>query len=72
MIFIKKNLSYKIRKDLSESDENKEILSLETSYKNSSNIILNCCCKPLKADNDILNMFLKQDFKNSDMEKKPY
>ena len=29
LIFIKKNLSYKIRKDLSKSDEHKEILSLE-------------------------------------------
>ena len=29
LIFIKKNLSYKIRKDLSELEEHKEILSLE-------------------------------------------
>ena len=43
LIFIKKNLSYKIRKDLSESDEHKEILSLEVSCKNSSNILLSCC-----------------------------
>ena len=43
LIFIKKNLSYKIRKDLSESDEHKEILFLEMLYKNSSNILLSCC-----------------------------
>ena len=72
LIFIKKNLSYKIRKDLSESDEHKEILSLEISYKNSSNILLSCCYKPLKGDNDILSMFLKQVFEKSATEKKLY
>ena len=64
LIFIKKNLSYKIRKDLSESDEHKEILSLEISYENSSNILLSCCYKPPKGNNDILSMFLKQVFKS--------
>ena len=63
LIFIKKNLSYKIRNDLSESDEHKEILSLEISYENSSNILLICCYKPPKGGNDILSMFLKQIFK---------
>ena len=72
LIFIEKNLSYKIRKDLSESDEHKEILSLEISYKNSSNILLSCCNKSPKDDNDILSMFLKQVFKKSAAEKKPY
>ena len=72
MIFIKKNLSYKIRKDLSESDEHKEILSLEVSCKNSSNILLSCCYKPPKGDNDILSMFLKQVFRKSFCGKKPH
>ena len=53
LIFIKKNLSYKIRKDLSESDGHKEILSLEISYKNAPNILLSCCYKLPKGDNDI-------------------
>ena len=72
LIFTKKSLFYKIRKDLSESDEHKEILSLEVLYKNSSNILLSCCYKPPKGDNDILSMFLKQVFKKSTAEKKPY
>ena len=72
LIFIKKNLSYKIRKDLSESDEHKEILSLEVTRKNSSNILLSCYYKPPKGDNDILSMFLKQVFRKSTAEKKPY
>ena len=72
MIFTKKNLSYKIRKDLSESDEHKEKLSLEVSYKNSSNILLSCCYKPPKGDNGILSMFLKKVFKKYTAEKKLY
>ena len=55
-IFIKKNLSCKIRKELSESDEHKEILSLEASHKNSSNILLSCCYKLPKGDNDKSNL----------------
>ena len=66
------NLSYKIRKDLSESDKHKEILSLEVSCKNSSNILLSCCYKPGKCENDVLSIFLKQVFKKSTAEKKPY
>ena len=72
LILIQKNLSYKIRKDLSESDEHEEILFLEVSCKNSSNILLSCCYKPPKGDNDILSMFLKQVFKKSAAEKKPH
>ena len=72
LIFIQKNLSFKIRKDLSESDEHKEILSLNVSYKTSSKILLSCCYKPPKGDNHILRMFLKQVFQKSFAEKKPY
>ena len=72
LIFNKNNLSYKIRKALFESDEYKEILFLEVSYKNSSNILLSCCYKSPKGDNDIYSMFLKQVFKKPTAEKKPY
>ena len=50
LIFIKKNFSYKIRKDLSESDEHKKLRSLEVSYKNPSNILLSWSFKPPKSD----------------------
>ena len=72
LIFIKKNLSYKIRKDISESNKHKEIPSLEILYKNFFNILLSCCYKPPKCDNDILSIFLKEVFKKSAGEKKPY
>ena len=58
MIFIKKNLSYKIRKGLSESDENIEIIFLEITNANSSSILLSCCYKPPKGGNDTLSIFL--------------
>ena len=44
---------------------------LEISYKNSSNILLSCCYKPPKGDNDILSIFLRQVFKKTAAEKKP-
>ena len=72
LIFVKKNLLFKILKDLSESDEHKEILSLAISNKNFSNIFLSCCYKPSKDDNDILSTFLKQVFKKSTVEKLSY
>ena len=56
----------------SDSDEHEEILSLQVSCKTSSNILLSCCYKPPMDDNDILSRFLKQVFKKSTVEKKPY
>ena len=71
-LLLKKNLSYRIRKEFSESDENKVIFSLETLYNHSSTKLLVCDYKPPKGDNDMLSMFFKQVFKMSDPEKKPY
>ena len=72
LISIKKNFFYKLRKDLSESDEHNEILSLEISRKNFSKLLLSCCYKPTKGDNDILSMLLKEVFQKSAAEKKLY
>ena len=59
LIIIKKNLSYKLQKYFSQSDDYKEIFSLEISYKNYYNILLSCCYKLPKG---ILSMFLKTSF----------
>ena len=72
ILLLKKNLSYRIRKEFSESDENKVIFSLETLYNHSSTKLLVCDYKPPKGDNDMLSMFFKQVFKMSDPEKKLY
>ena len=39
---------YKIRKDLSISDKNKEILTIEIVSKGSKNMLLSCCYGPPK------------------------
>ena len=41
-------------------------------WKFGIKILLSCCYKPPKNDNDILTMFLKQAFKKSTAEKKLY
>ena len=63
LISTKKNPSQKIRKKFSESEEHREILSLEISNKNPSDILMSCGYNSPKGDNDILSMFLKQVFK---------
>ena len=72
LISTKKNPSQKIRKNFSESEEHREILSLEISNKNFSDILMSCCYKSPKGDNDISSMFLKQAFKKYIAEKKTY
>ena len=57
LTFIKKNISYKLRKGPSISDKRKEILNLGIASKNSCNILLSCCYKRPKGDNDILCIF---------------
>ena len=64
LIFIKNNLSYKIGKDLSKSDEDKEILFLEILNENSSKIPPTYCLKQPKVDNAILSMLLKKFLKS--------
>ena len=59
LIFTKKNLSCKIRKDLSESEKHKEILFQKISNKTSTDILLSCCYKPPKGDINIWSIFLK-------------
>ena len=56
--FIKKALSCKFRQNLVESDEHKEILSLEISNKNSCYVLLSRYYNSPKDGNDILSMLL--------------
>ena len=43
LIYEKTNLMYKIRKDLSISDKDKEILTIEIISKESKNVLSSCC-----------------------------
>ena len=46
LMYIRNDLSYKIRNDLCTSDGNREILTTESLTKSMKNIIVSCCYKP--------------------------
>ena len=68
LIFIEKNIYWKSQKELSESDDHKEIFSLEVLNEKYSNILQSCYYKPPKGDNDLLSMSLTQIFEKSTAE----
>ena len=71
LIYIKKNLDYTIRNDLSVSDGDKEIVTVEFLNKDSKNILLSCCNRPPAGDSENLSMFLKNELiEKSILEKK--
>ena len=49
LIYIKKNLMYRIRKDLSIYDRGKKILTIEITSIESKNMLLSCCYGPPKG-----------------------
>ena len=56
--YIKTDLMYKIRKDLSISDKDKEILTIEITSKESKNMLLSCCYRSPKGIMEILTTYL--------------
>ena len=46
LMYIRNDLSYKIRNDLCTSDGDREILTIELLTKSTKNIIVSCCYKP--------------------------
>ena len=61
---------FKIRNDLSISDNDKEIITLEIINKESKNVILSCCYKPPNGNNEHLSTFLNNIFEKAFHEKK--
>ena len=61
---------YKIRKDLSISDEDKEILTIEIISKQCKNMLLSCCYRPLKGLTENLTAYLASIFQGVQNEKK--
>ena len=70
LIYLAKNLMYRLRDDLSISDGDKEILTIEIINKDNRNTILSCCYKPPSGDSENLSIFLKGIFEKSNSEKK--
>ena len=71
LIYLKNNINHRIRNDLSVSDGDKEILTIEILNNDNKNIILSCCYRPPNGDSDNLGMFLEHEvIEKSVLEKK--
>ena len=62
LIYIKTDLMHKIRRDLSISDKDKEVLTIETFNKESKNMLLSCCHRPPKGITENLTAYLASIF----------
>ena len=70
LIYIRNNLLYKIRNDLSVSDCDSEVLSVEIINKNKKNFIISNCYRPPNGNSGCFNTFLQNIFNTSSSEKK--
>ena len=61
---------YKIRKDLSISDKDKEILTIEITSKESKNMSISCCYRPPKGITENVTAYLASIFQGVQNEKK--
>ena len=61
---------YKIRKDLSISDKDKEILTIEVISKEGKNMLISCCYRPPKGITENLTAYLASIFQGVQNEKK--
>ena len=61
---------YKIRKDLSISDKDKEISTIEIISKESKNMLISCCYRPPKGITENLTAYLASIFQGAQNEKK--
>ena len=70
LIYAKTNLMYKIRKDLSISDKDKEILTIEIISKESKNVLSSCCYRPPKGITENLTAYLYSTFQGAQNQKR--
>ena len=61
---------YKIRKDLSISDKNKEILTIVITSKESKNMLISCCYRPPKGKTENLTAYPASIFQGVQNENK--
>ena len=72
LIYVKNNLSFKIREDLNISDGDREFLSIEIINDFSKNYIITCCYKPPKGNNKNFSMQLNKIFDIANSERKGF
>ncbi|XP_065658046.1 uncharacterized protein LOC136082563 [Hydra vulgaris] len=61
LIYIKENMCFIIRPDMSISDDNIEVLTIEIKTGNSKNILLSCCYRPPSSKTESFASFLCND-----------
>ena len=72
LIFVKSNLAYRVRNDISISDCDREILSIEIMNKGTKNFIISCCYKPPTGNVKKFNDSLNHIFQCANKEKKGF
>ena len=72
LIYVKTSLTYKFREDLSSSDCDKEILSVEIINEKNKNFIVSCCYKPPNGSELKFNDNLNKIFQSSNDENKGF
>ena len=72
LIYLKKELTYKIRDNLSNSDCNGEFLTIEIINKFSKNYIITCCYRPPNGKVKNFNNHLNKIFDKAKCEKKGF
>ena len=70
LMYVRNNLMYKVRNDLSISDCNREFLTIEIINKESKNTIITCCYKPPRANTETFTAHLQLMFHKCSLEKK--
>ena len=72
LIYIKENLTYKVRNDLSFSNSDNEMLSIEIVHKHKKNTLVTCCYRPPNGNQNIININLDKVLNSINFENKKY
>ncbi|XP_065684402.1 putative uncharacterized protein DDB_G0289263 [Hydra vulgaris] len=60
LFYVRNSLLYNVRRDMSVSDENKKILTIEIINKKSKNLLISCCYRPPTGRTEDLSNFLQK------------
>ena len=69
VIYVKTNLIYKIRNELSISNSDSEVLTIEIINDKSKNYIITCCYRPPRGNSKTLSEFLEKIYRLSNSKK---
>ena len=72
LIYIRQNLNYKIRNDLTFSNSDNELLTVEIINENTKNLIVTCCYRPPSGNQNTINSQLTKVLQSSTSENKNY